>query len=134
MAASKEIQIKIGLASCGIASGGAPLWDVFNSLAGTREDVEIKKVGCLGYCFAEPMVEVICKGVSTIYGYVNEEVANKIVSQHINGGRIVEENILLADGMETENTIRAQKQMRVVLRNCGVIHHEKIDEYLEKDG
>ena len=134
MTTSKEIQIKIGLASCGIASGGAPLWDVFHSLVGNREDIEIKKVGCLGYCYAEPMVEVIYKGASTVYGYVDAEVAKKIISQHIEGGKTVEENIVLADGLETENTIRAQKQMRVVLRNCGVIDPEKIEEYIERDG
>jgi len=129
-----KIQIRIGLASCGIAAGGAPLWDIFNSLLETKHVVEMKKVGCLGYCYAEPMVEVIYEGVSTVYGYVDEEAAKKIVSQHINNGKIVEENLVLSDKIKTENTTRAEKQMRVVLRNCGVINPEKIEEYLEKDG
>jgi NADH-quinone oxidoreductase subunit F len=130
----KKIQIKIGLASCGLAAGGAPLWDIFNSLVKTRQDVEIKKVGCLGYCYAEPMVEVIYEGASTVYGYVDEEAAKNIVSMHIDNGNIVENNLIMADGMVTENTKRAEKQMRVVLRNCGVIDPESIEEYLEKDG
>jgi len=129
-----KIQIRLGLASCGLAAGGAPLWDIFNSLIKARQDVEIVKVGCLGYCFAEPMVEVICEGKSTVYGYVDEEAAKAIVSQHINNGQVVEGNLVLADGTVNENTIRAGKQMRVVLRNCGVIDPEKIEEYIEKDG
>lgn len=130
----KRIQIRIGHASCGLAAGGAPLWDVFNSLVGNRQDVEIKKVGCLGYCYAEPMVEVICEGSSTVYGYVDEEAAKAIVSDHIDNGVVVEGNLVLADGKVTENTTRANKQMRVVLRNCGVIDPEKIEEYLDMDG
>ena len=129
-----KMQIRIGLASCGLAAGAAPLWNIFKSLAESRQDIEIKKVGCLGYCYAEPMIEIMDKGVSTLYGYVDEEAAQKIISQHIESGKVVEENIVLADGKVTENTTRSEKQMRVVLRNCGIIDPEKIEEYIERDG
>jgi len=128
-----KIQIRIGLASCGIAAGGAPLWDIFNSLV-KKQNVVIKKVGCLGYCYAEPMAEVIYEGKSFVYGFVDEEAAKKIVSQHIDKGEAVKEHLILADGVKTTETTRSEKQMRVVMRNCGVIDPERIEEYLERDG
>lgn len=128
-----KTQIRIGLASCGIAAGGAPLWDIFGSLS-KGADIEIKKVGCLGYCYAEPMVEVVKDGKSFVYGYVDGDAAKKIFDHAVGKSEPVKEKLLLSDDIRTSETTRAEKQMRVVLRNCGVIDPEKIDEYIERDG
>ena len=71
--------LKIGLASCGIAAGGEP---VYEKLCAQANGIPVVKVGCLGHCYAEPLVEaVLTDGSSVFYGNVpatDEAVANII--------------------------------------------------------
>lgn len=61
-------EIKIGLASCGIAAGGEAVYEKLIAAAG---DIPVIKVGCLGHCYAEPLVEVILQDdTSLLYGNV----------------------------------------------------------------
>jgi NADH-quinone oxidoreductase subunit F len=136
--------VTIGLASCGIASGGLPVAEELEKLLSGRADVEIKKVGCIGYCYMEPMVGVIRDGKSYTYGKVNAEVLHRIIDEHVDKNEIVKEHLVLTDGVGeakdkareisgSENS-RMEKQVRVVLRNNGLIDPQKIDEYIARDG
>ena len=126
--------VKVGLASCGVAAGAVPIYETLQKALAGRDDVELKKVGCIGLCYMEPIVEVERNGVSIAYGKVDSDVARKIVSEHVDGGKIVEDNLILnPEGFACENG-RIEKQVRIVLRNSGVIDPEKIDEYLARDG
>jgi NADP-reducing hydrogenase subunit HndB len=93
-----EIQIVIGMGTCGIAAGAKQTMDAF--VAGLKENnltetCRIKKTGCMGLCHSEPTVEIIIPGMSpVIYGMVDPEVSKKIIQNHIIGRELVDDHIL----------------------------------------
>ena len=118
--------VRVGLASCGIAAGGRKVYDTFRSRLQGRPDVELKQTGCLGMCYNEVLVEVSSvEGEHVFYKQVTHERVERIVAEHLIEGRPVAEWVIPAD--ELDNLLAKQK--RIVLRNCGVIDPESIDEY-----
>jgi NADP-reducing hydrogenase subunit HndB len=90
--AEKLVQIKVAMATCCIASGSR---DTLNYLADELEKRNIEAVvtqtGCMGYCYAEPTIEVSIPGKEpVIFGYVDEKRANEIIEKYIKGGELVE--------------------------------------------
>lgn len=86
------IQIKVAMATCCIASGSR---ETMNYLAEELDKRNIEAVitqtGCMGYCYAEPTVEITVPGKEPIiFGYVNEKKANEIIEKYIKGGELVE--------------------------------------------
>ena len=77
--------IKVGLSSCGIAAGAEDVFNFFVEEVKKRNlQIEIKKCGCAGMCYAEPLVEVSVEGLpSVIYGGVNKDIATKILEKHV---------------------------------------------------
>ena len=77
--------IKVGMSSCGIAAGAEDVYNFFVEEVKKRNlQIEIKKCGCAGACYAEPLVEVSVAGLpSIVYGAVNKEVATKILEKHV---------------------------------------------------
>ena len=126
--------IKVGMASCGIAAGARPVYEYLQEKLGDREDIEIKQVGCIGLCFREPLVEVEKDGSRIIYGEVDIESLDKIIEQHILKGTPVKEKAIISDSFEAPENKTLEKQVRIVLRNTGIIDPTKIDEYLEREG
>ena len=91
------IRIIVGLATCGIAAGAKKVADALRNEIDRLKltNVSIITTGCLGYCYAEPMVEVRMPGKESVYyGYVTEKVAREIVSGHLAHGEPVTRNIL----------------------------------------
>jgi NADH-quinone oxidoreductase subunit F len=126
--------VKIGMGSCGIAAGARPVEAKLRTLLEGHPEIEIRKVGCIGLCFQEPLVEVEVDGKSTMYGHVTEESVEDIVKEHVLGGNRLDQALVLdSDGSGMENP-RMDKQVRIVLRNCGIIDPEKIDEYIAREG
>lgn len=82
----KEIQVTVGMGTCGIAAGAKEAFDAFveeMTRAGLTS-VAIRQTGCMGLCHSEPTVEVVVPGMpSVVYGNVTSEVARKIVNQHL---------------------------------------------------
>ena len=129
---NKGWQVKVGLASCGIASGGRKVYQALQSQLGDKGlDVELKQTACIGMCYNEPMIEVSSpeKG-RTFYGKVTPDKIHRIVNEHLIGGDPVAE---LAIPEEEINDFLG-KQKRIVLRNCGVIDPESLDDCLAADG
>ncbi|MBN2628645.1 MAG: (2Fe-2S) ferredoxin domain-containing protein [Spirochaetales bacterium] len=92
----KEVQVIIGMGTCGIAAGAKETMDGFvNTInANGLKNVTIRQTGCMGLCYAEPTVEVKMAGMAdTIYGNVDAEVAKKIVEHHIMNKRLVNKHI-----------------------------------------
>jgi NADP-reducing hydrogenase subunit HndB len=86
------VQIKVAMATCCIASGSR---ETMNYLAEELEKRNIEAIvtqtGCMGYCYAEPTVEVTMPGKEPIiFGYVNERKANEIIQKYIKEGELVE--------------------------------------------
>jgi NADP-reducing hydrogenase subunit HndC len=103
---------------------------------GLVNDVQIVRTGCLGFCEKGPIVKILPQ--DTFYVDVKPEDAATIVEEHIVKGRVVSR--LLYDKNQSKTNVGIegidfyQKQFRIVLRNCGVIDPDKIDEYIARDG
>ena len=99
--------------------------------------VKVVTTGCFGFCERGPIVKVLPD--NTFYNYVKPEDAKEIINEHIIKGRRVE-RLLFRDPVTKEPVTDSkhinfyQKQLRVVLRNCGVIDPENIEEYIARDG
>jgi NADH-quinone oxidoreductase subunit F len=95
--ASKEAKnwIKVGMSTCGIAAGSDVVFNTLLEEAKKRNaDIEIKRCGCQGMCFAEPLVEVKTEGLpAVVYGKVNKDVAIKILEKHVCAGILVKDHI-----------------------------------------
>jgi NADH:ubiquinone oxidoreductase subunit F (NADH-binding)/(2Fe-2S) ferredoxin len=99
--------------------------------------VQVIKTGCFGFCEKGPIVKVMPD--NTFYTQVKPDDAVTIVEEHIVKGRKVE-RLLYKDPVKKESVSDSKhmdffkKQMRIVLRNCGFINPENIDEYIARDG
>jgi NADP-reducing hydrogenase subunit HndB len=91
-------QIRIGMSTCGIASGAKEIMKVFTEECEFQAiDVDIKQTGCLGYCYAEPIVEVKVPGKEPrVFGYVDKFRAKQIIDNYIVKGEITEGEIEIA--------------------------------------
>jgi NADH-quinone oxidoreductase subunit F/NADP-reducing hydrogenase subunit HndC len=102
---------------------------------GVKDKVQIVKTGCFGFCEKGPIVKVLPE--DTFYVEVKPSDAAEIVSEQIVKGREVKRLLYKpedAKKLAVEDIEFYQKQVRVVLRNCGVINPENIDEYIARDG
>ena len=97
-AEGKEIQIIVGMGTCGIASGAKTTLDAFIKALDENKLVEsvlVRQTGCMGLCHSEPTVQVIVPGMpAVIYGGVDATVAKEIVSEHIIGRQLLNKCIL----------------------------------------
>ena len=93
-----NIELLIGLATCGIAAGAREAMQaIIDEMAKEGiTDVRVVRVGCLGYCHSEPTVQVNIPGQEPVlYGNVSEEVARNIVRVHIKEKQILNDNVLM---------------------------------------
>ncbi len=107
------------------------------AVQGLTDEVKVVRTGCFGLCALGPIMIVYPEGC--FYSRVNVEDIPEIVSEHLLKGRIVTR--LLYDETVEKDEVKSlnetdfyKKQVRVALRNCGVINPESIDEYIAFDG
>ncbi len=104
---------------------------------GLENEYKVVKTGCFGLCALGPIMIVYPEGA--FYSRVKAEDIEEIVKEHLLKGRIVK-RLLYQETVEEDNIKSLnevdfyKKQMRVALRNCGVINPENIDEYIAFDG
>ena len=86
------VQIKVAMATCGIASGAKQVMDfLIEDLDKKKVPAVVTQTGCMGYCYAEPTIEVKKPGQDPIvFGYVNVQKAEEIVEKYIRGNELVE--------------------------------------------
>lgn len=126
------IKIRIGLGSCGIAAGGKKVKAKFEELFNEKGlKVDIVTTGCIGMCYYEPIVDVISDEGTFSYANVTPAIAEEIVNEHILKGQPIEKYIVSTDKNPYP---QLKKQVRIVLRNCGIINPEKIEDYIESGG
>ena len=124
------------------SSGSAKLIERFEEQLkekGLDKEVKVVRTGCFGLCEAGPVVIVYPEG--TFYSRVKVEDVDEIVSEHLLKGRKVQ-RLVYVDHKTHESSVQKslgeigfyKQQMRVALRNCGVIDPENIDEYIAFDG
>lgn len=127
-------EIKVGLATCGIAAGGEAVMASLRQAVKERElEVKIKETGCMGMCYQEVLIEVIEPGSSYLYSRVTPEKVEKIVEEHLCAGKPLMEWVVKVNNQPCMDGF-LNKQERIVLRNCGVIDPNSIDEYIARDG
>lgn len=92
---TSDIRIVVGMATCGIAAGARPVLSAFVegvSREGLGNTVTVSQTGCIGLCQYEPIVEVTQPGKEKVtYVKMTAEKAEKVLAEHIKGGKIVEE-------------------------------------------
>ncbi|MDX9880886.1 MAG: (2Fe-2S) ferredoxin domain-containing protein [Prolixibacteraceae bacterium] len=88
----KLVQIKVSMATCGIASGAKETMTyLIDELEHQGIDAVVTQTGCMGYCFAEPTIELTIPGKEpVVYGHVGKEKALEIIEKHIKLGEMVD--------------------------------------------
>ena len=86
------VQVKVAMATCGIASGAKEVMEFFALELDKRGiDAVVTQTGCMGYCFAEPTVEITLPGREPmVFGYVNPKKADEIIERYIKNGELVD--------------------------------------------
>ncbi len=121
------------------SGGGDKIVEAFHDelkAQGLDSTVQVVTTGCLGFCEQGPIVKILPQG--TFYVQVKPEDVKEIVAEHLVKGRVVQR--LCYDPEQAKKLVAEanipfyQKQYRIVLRNCGVIDPEKIEDYIARDG
>ena len=105
---------------------------------GIEDEILVVRTGCFGLCSLGPIMIVYPEG--SFYSQATPESVERIVKEHLVGGNVVKE-LLYKETVHSDGTILSlsetpfyKKQLRIALRNCGVIDPENIDEYIAVDG
>jgi NADP-reducing hydrogenase subunit HndB len=90
--ADQLVQVKVAMATCGIASGAKEVMDFFiEQLEKRNIESVVIQTGCMGYCYAEPTVEVTLPGAEpVVFGYVNTTKADQIIEKYIKNKEFIE--------------------------------------------
>lgn len=86
------VQIKVAMATCGIASGAKEVMEyLIEETAKRGIQTVVTQTGCMGYCYAEPTIEVQIPGKEPIvFGDVDIKKADQIVERYIKHGELVD--------------------------------------------
>ena len=130
-----EIIVKVGLASCGRAAGAMEVYDKLKEYLEQNEGAYIlKRTGCIGMCFEEPIVSLSGSEIGEItLGKVNSENVINLIEEYISG-KIPSSNIILSDKGEAPFNDLLAYQQRIVLQNCGRIDPLSIEDYEASGG
>ena len=125
------MKVIVGQGSCGVATGAKKTAAQFERLIEEKDlDVKVDITGCVGTCYLEPIVDVYDDNNNmTRYVKVNADKASEIVEKHLVNGEVVTDAAI-----SDEDKLFIEKQQRVVLRHCGLINPEKIEEYIAVGG
>jgi len=140
---SEKPRIIIGSATCGRAAGAMAVLEAIKStLAKLSLEAIITHVGCIGLCYTEPLVDIVKPNRPRIsYGNVTPEIIPQLIEDYIINdnprpdlalGTIGEDSI---DGIPKLFELPMLKpQVRIALRNCGIIDPESINQYIARGG
>lgn len=98
-ATSGRVQIVVGMGTCGIAAGARETMKAILEVIETENlnDILVTQTGCVGLCEWEPLVEVVVGNEPKVtYGNVSPEIAERIVKEHVEDGKILSEFVIPA--------------------------------------
>jgi NADP-reducing hydrogenase subunit HndB len=86
------VQVKVAMATCGIASGARTIMEFFTEQLERRNVAAlVTQTGCMGYCYAEPTIEVKLPGIDpVVFGFVDLKRADQIIEKYIKTGELVD--------------------------------------------
>jgi NADH:ubiquinone oxidoreductase subunit F (NADH-binding)/NAD-dependent dihydropyrimidine dehydrogenase PreA subunit len=141
---SVEPVIYIGMGSCGIASGAGKIWDhAVKIIRKEKVRAKLMKVGCIGPCYLEPLVDIRKPGLPRVcFNNVDEKRFDRLIRDYLlTGDPKVKPLGHLGDSGTMLDGVKSfweqpmlKKQVRFVLRNCGIIDPENIHHYIARGG
>ncbi|MFB3845148.1 MAG: NADH-quinone oxidoreductase subunit NuoF [Candidatus Cloacimonadaceae bacterium] len=125
-----KIIARLGLGSCGVAAGAGEVWTALQQVVQEKNlPVQLEKTACIGMCFEEPLLELSGKGKANIMlGKVTPADVPSVLEGYLNDN-LQYKNIVLNDRQPAVHNELIANQKRIVLRNCGKIDPEKIEDY-----
>lgn len=152
-----KTRIMVGMATCGLATGAGKVYDALSrEIAGRKMDVILSKTGCLGFCQQEPLLDIILPGGPRLtYARMTPEKAKELIADLSSSppkpewimSRMEEEEEVITSssrklkGLPNPGRIPTYqehpffaKQKKLVLRNCGFIDPDSIEEYIGRGG
>ena len=142
-ALDNRTRVRVGVALCGHAAGAVAVLDALRGEAASRGvDVAVQEVGCIGFCYAEPLVDVQAPGGPRVfYRNVTPEQAPGILDAAASGGWSDGGDVLgtlgegAVDGIaRIEDGDQWRLQARIATRNCGTVDPGDIREYIATGG
>ncbi len=125
--------LRIGYNSCGIAAGAEETLNKLHALLDGNSNFQIKKTGCNGMCYLEPIIDVIEDGKVFTYGGLTSDKVPKFI-ETLEKGEHIEEWIILHPDHSTSQSSYQEKQVKLATKNIGVIDPENIDDYIAARG
>jgi NADH-quinone oxidoreductase subunit F len=130
-----KIKVIVGLGSCGIAAGAGKTYQKIEAIKNADKlDFELSKTSCIGMCFREPLVEIIDENGSFLYGDIDADTAIELIESHVKKGEPLNSLIVKSDLIQTKDSDFLSHQVRIALRNCGLIDPENIEDYEARGG
>ena len=137
--------IRIGAGTCGRAAGALEVLTAFENELSQRSlsgSTRVAEVGCLGLCYAEPLVEIKdTTGTRVLYQNVKPANVPKLVESHLMNGQPVSSRALAVmdgnplNGIPLLNDLpMIKRQFRIALHNCGIIDPSNINHYIARGG
>jgi NADH:ubiquinone oxidoreductase subunit F (NADH-binding)/(2Fe-2S) ferredoxin/Pyruvate/2-oxoacid:ferredoxin oxidoreductase delta subunit len=140
---NKRPLIYVGAGSCGLAAGAAEVIGAVETyLKEKKKEADIVRVGCIGPCYLEPLVDIRMPGRPRIsYSNVTADNVGRLLDAFLEKGEVYKARLVGHFGEESiegvpkffEHPMLAA-QVRIVLRNCGIIDPENLDHYLAREG
>jgi len=136
-------RLSVGMATCGLASGSADVFRSFQEQVTSRNlKVIVARTGCIGFCQMEPIVSVKLPGKGEL---LLKKVTPKLVPRILDAlheGKFPKKAVLctlngdtVLDGFPSYRELGFfRKQVKVALRNCGLIDPENFSEYIATNG
>jgi NADP-reducing hydrogenase subunit HndB len=87
-----HVQVKVAMATCGIASGAKAVMEFFlEQLQRRNIEAVVTQTGCMGYCYAEPTIEVKLPGQDpVVFGFVDLKRADQVIEKYIKTGELID--------------------------------------------
>ncbi|MBN1163046.1 MAG: NADH-quinone oxidoreductase subunit NuoF [Candidatus Krumholzibacteriota bacterium] len=132
-------KVIVGMGTCGLSAGAQQTYDRLNELLQARPGTfELTSTGCIGMCYQEPLVEIREGGRRIIYRKVTADLVDGVIKKHILDDTPTPEHIALtinaAGELQGPESDFHRLQQRIVLRHCGTLDPESIDEYVTAGG
>ena len=136
-------RVFVGTATCGRAAGAVAIVEAIDKELSQRNiDAIVTQVGCIGLCYAEPLVDIVKPGSPRIcYGNVTPGIISQLVEDYIIKDNPRSDLALCTIGEEGVDGIpklfelpMLKPQVRIALRNCGYIDPEDINQYIANGG
>lgn len=130
-----KIKVVVGLGSCGVAAGANKVYHRLLEISSENKGLfELGKTSCIGMCYREPLVEITDHKGTFLYGDVDIKRIDEIYEKHIKGSTPVENYIVHSNVVKGDEQDFVDNQIKIVLRNCGMMDPESIEEYEARDG